>query len=210
MVQGLRRWLLDDYLSRKITRNIPNLKTKKEETIMKKNKMIITILGCMVFFLIVALLLVPAAQAEEKSLKYRIINRTTKMEWLPVPDVEKHVVGVVERRGVGIFEGAIFEKGETAAQTVMVTFDVIKGKGSIQGYVLWTFKDGSTFIVKIQGTKTPATNEGTGVFIKGTGRFEGIKGKLSFKGKYITPYTKDKTKGDAIIDATGTYTLPKK
>ncbi len=175
---------------------------------MRKSKM--TILGCIGIFLIAALILVPAAQAGEKPIKYRIINRTTKMEWLPVPDVEKHVVGVVERRGVGIFEGAIFEKGETAAQTVMVTFDVIKGKGSIQGYVLWTFKDGSTFIGKIQGTKTPATNEGTAELFKGTGRFEGIKGEVSFKGKYITPYTKDTTKGDAIIDVTGTYTLPKK
>jgi hypothetical protein len=75
---------------------------------------------------------------------------------------------------------------------------------------LYTFKDGSTFIGKIQGTKTPETVKGTGVFLKGTGRFEGIKGKMSFKGKYITPYTKDKTKGDAIIDVTGTYTLSKK
>ena len=177
---------------------------------MKKSKMTITILGCIGIFLITALVLVPAAQAGEKPFKYQIINRTSKMEYVLVPDVKGHVVGVVERRGVGIFEGAIFEKGETAAQTVMVTFDLIKGKGSIQGYVLWTFKDGSTFIGTIQGTKTPATNKGTGVLFKGTGRFEGIKGKVSFKGKYITPYTKDTTKGDAIIDVTGTYTLPKK
>ena len=177
---------------------------------MRKIKIKTTILGCIGIFLIAAFLQVPAAQAGKKSIKYRIINRTSKMEYVLVPDVKGHVVGVVERRGVGIFEGEIFEKGETAAQTVMVTFDLIKGKGSLEGYVLWTFKDGSTFIGKIQGTKTPATNEGTAEFIKGTGRFEGIKGKLSWKGKYITPYTKDTTKGDAIIDVTGTYTLPKK
>jgi len=201
---------VDDFLSRKITSNIPNLKTKKEETIMRKSKMKIAILGCIGVFLIATLILVPAAQAGEVTVKYQIINRTSKMEYVLVPDVKGHVVGVLERRGVGIFEGADFEKGETAAQKAMVTFDLIKGKGSLQGYVLWTFKDGSTFICSIQGTKTRATNKGTAIFIKGTGRFEGIKGKTSWSGKYITPYTKDETKGDAIIDATGTYTLPKK
>jgi hypothetical protein len=31
------------------------------------------------------------------------------MEWVPVPDVKGHVVGVVDKRGVGIFEkGEIF------------------------------------------------------------------------------------------------------
>jgi hypothetical protein len=51
---------------------------------------------------------------------------------------------------------------------------------------------------------------GKGKYIKGTGRFEGIKGKLSLTGRYITPITKDKTKGDNWTEVTGTYTLPKK
>ena len=178
---------------------------------MRKSKITITILSCIGIFLVTALILVPATQAGEKPLKYRVINYITKIERVLIPDVKGHAVGVLEKRGVGIFEGAIFKKGETAAQTVMVTFDVIKGKGgSIQGYVFYTFNDGSTFMGKIQGTKTPPTVKGTGVFIKGTGRFEGIEGKVSWKGKYITPYTKDKTKGETIIDVTGTYTLPKK
>jgi hypothetical protein len=29
-------------------------------------------------------------------------------------------------------------------------------------------------------------------------------------GKYVTPYTKDETKGDVVIDGTATYTVPKK
>jgi len=177
---------------------------------MRKSKMTITVWGCVCIFLIAALVIVPAAQAGGKPFKYRIINRTAKMEWGLVPDVEKHVVGVLERRGVGIFEGEIFEKDETAAQTAWVTFDLIKGVGSIQGYILWTFKDGSTYIGKIQGTKTLDTVKGTGEIFKGTGRFEGIKGRVSFSGKYVTRYTKDETKADAIMDATGTYTLPKK
>jgi hypothetical protein len=40
--------------------------------------------------------------------------------------------------------------------------------------------------------------------------YEGIKGKVSFSGKYVTPYTKDKTKGDMVVEVISTYTLPKK
>ena len=112
---------------------------------MRKSKITITILSCIGIFLVTALILVPATQAGEKPLKYRVINYITKIERVLIPDVKGHAVGVLEKRGVGIFEGAIFKKGETAAQTVMVTFDVIKGKGgSIQGYVFYT--DGSTFM----------------------------------------------------------------
>jgi hypothetical protein len=95
MAQDARRWSVDDFLSRKITRNIPNLKAKKEETIMRKSKMKITILGCVGVFLIAALILVPAKQAKaetqvESSLIFRIyvaysVDQTAVQAWLPSP-----------------------------------------------------------------------------------------------------------------------------
>ena len=179
---------------------------------MRKSKMKITILGCISVFLIAALILVPAAQAGEKTVKYKCANSIIKLEVCPVPDVKGHAVGVIEKRGV-----AIFENGETAAYHTRLTFDSIKGQGgSFWGYCDYTFADGSTRILKYQGTITLPPGEklrsfkGEGKYIKGTGRFEGIEGKVSFKGKYITPYTKDKTKGDTVIEVTSTHTLPKK
>ena len=172
----------------------------------------ITILGCIGVFLISALILVPAAQAGEKTVKYKIVSSTTKIEVVPVPDVKGHAVGLLEKRGV-----AIYENDEIAAYHTRVTFDSIKGQGGLfWGYSDYTFADGSTKISKYQGTTTLPPGEklrsfkGEGIYIKGTGRFEGIKGKLSFAGKYITPYTKDKTKGDVVLEVTSTYTLPKK
>jgi len=47
-----------------------------------------------------------------------------------------------------------------------------------------------------------------GEYIKGTGKFEGITGSVSFEGKYITPFDKE-TKEDQILNAKGTFTLPK-
>ena len=176
---------------------------------MKKNKMIITILGCMVFFIIVALLLVPAAQAGEKTVKYKTVAPVTKMEFIPIPDMEGHLIGVLERRGV-----AIYENGETAAYHAMITFDSSKAQGgSWEGYGDLSFADGSMTITKNQGNilaGEPRLVKGTGKYIKGTGRFEGIKGELSFDCKWATPYTKDATKGDLVCDVTSTYTLPKK
>jgi len=179
---------------------------------MRKNKMKITILGCISVFLIAALMLVPATQAGEKTMKYKIVSSITKLEKCPVPDVKGHAVGLLEKRGV-----AIYENGETAAYHTRLTFDSIKGQGGpFWGYCDYTFADGSTRILKYQGTITLPPGEklrsfkGEGKYIKGTGRFEGIEGKVSFKGKYITPYTKDKTKGDTVIEGTSTHTLPKK
>lgn len=177
---------------------------------MKKNKMTFAILGCIGVFLIAALILVPAAKAGEITSKHKIAAPITKMEVIPVPDVEGHVIGVLERRGV-----AIYENGETAAYHSRLTFDSIKGgETSYSGYCDITFADGAITMTKFQGT-VPVVGgkkiiKGTGDYIKGTGQFEGIKGKVSFAGHYVTPYTKDETKGDAVLEVTSTYTLPKK
>lgn len=40
--------------------------------------------------------------AEES--KFRVTHYLTNVEYIPVPDVDKHVVGTYERRGVAVFE----------------------------------------------------------------------------------------------------------
>jgi len=174
-------------------------------TIIKRNWGIIGIL------LIAALLLLPATQAKAKTVKYKIIAPLTRVEWIAVPDVEKHMLILYERRGV-----AIFENGENAAYHTRGTADTIEGLGTFRGYSNILYEDGSTTMFEYTGTLTLAPGEklstikGEAKYIKGTGRFEGIKGEASFIGKYVTPYTKDETKGDAVIDVTSTYTVPSK
>jgi len=176
---------------------------------MRKSKIKIAILGCIGIFLIAALVLLPATQAKAETMKYNYTSQITKLEYVLFPDVKGHIVGVFERRGVAIFEN------EVAAVDLRGTLDFIKGKGPWEGYTITTFKDGSTFTVKFQGATTSAPDgtkllKGKGKYIKGTGRFEGIKGEVSLNGRFITPLTKDKTKGDNWVEVTGTYTLPKK
>lgn len=174
-------------------------------TMIKRNWGIIRIL------LIAVWLVVSCTPAGAETVKYKVTTQITKWELVPVPDVEGHAVGVFERRGVCIFEN------EVGTVLVVGTLDMIKKEEvSFQGYSETTWEDGSTTIHKYKGTLTSALGEKLrsykveGEYIKGTGRFEGIKGKISFTGREITPYTKDETKGDAIMDVTATYTLPSK
>ena len=176
---------------------------------MKKNKMTIAILCCICISLFAALMIVPAAQAGEKAVKYKVVAPITKIDFIPIPDMKGHIVGALERRGV-----AIYENGETAAYHAMIIFDSSKKQdGTWEGYAELSFADGSMTITKSKGTTIrgkPSLVKGTGKYIKGTGRFEGIQGECSFNCKYVTPYTKDTTKGDLVCDVTSTYTLPKK
>ena len=180
---------------------------------MRKRKVRITVLGAVSIFIIAAWLLVSAIQAEAKTVKakHKVFGYITKVELITVPDVEEHVIILFERRGA-----AIFESGETAAYHTRGTTDSIKGHGKFHGYSDYLFKDGSTIIDEYTGTITLPPGEklhsleGEAKYIKGTGRFEGIKGTASLSGKYVAPYTKDTTKGEYVLDVTENYTLPSK
>ena len=76
-------------------------------------------------------------------------------------------------------------------------------------YTSFLFLSKYKLTVEIPAGKKLPTLKGKGEYIKGTGRFEGIKGTLSLNGYYVTPYGKE-TKGDLVVNVTGTYTLPSK
>ena len=151
---------------------------------------------------------VTQAMAETKTVKYKATSYVTKAEFMPVFDEKGHVIGMLERRGV-----AVFETGEVAAYLMRATFDLIKRQGPVQGYSQVTYKDGSTTVYKWQSNLSLPPEwklgfvEGKGEYIIGTGRFKGIKGTVSWTGRYITLPGKE-TKGDMYKEVTSTYTLP--
>jgi hypothetical protein len=145
-------------------------------------------------------------QAGAETVKSRTSLYLVYLEVLPVGDEEGHIVGTFSRKGL-----SFYENGEVATYTNWGTLDFIRGNGAFQGYSLLTFQDGSTQTVKWRGTAEASVYKLTGEYIKGTKRFEGIKGTFSGTGKALTPYSKEKgTFGDFFIDITGTYTLPSK
>jgi len=145
-----------------------------------------------------------AIQVGAETMNYKVYNSVIKVERVPISDVQEHTVGFEMRKGI-----SVFENGEVATHTSVSTSDLINMSGPFTMYVTINFQDGSTIVYKSQGTRGGQGSGFTSEILKGTGRFEGIKGTQSGKVKYLPVETGEagpKTYGEATI----TYTLPKK
>ena len=149
-------------------------------------------------------------QAGAETLNFKSYTWVTRGEIVPIGDVEGHHVTLIMR---GTFY--VFENGELATGDTVTTSDLTKGSGSFRGYTTIKFGDGSTIMVKTQGTLggTAAgalgSSGATSEIIKGAGRFEGIKGTMSTKTKYL-PVEKGEVAPKGYGEGTITYTLPGK
>ncbi len=148
-------------------------------------------------------------QAGAETLKCRTATTSTKVESIPVTDEEGHILGLQIMEGL-----AFFENGEIAKLRTHNIFDTIPRKGAqVIAYAIYTFEDGSTIVARNQRLMV-ADKSGTfsakvtGELIKGTGRFEGIKGTVSGASKNF-PASKGEASRNAS-DITFTYTLPTK
>ena len=150
-------------------------------------------------------------RAEAETLRVKVTSYSTQVEVIQVGDTEGHILMPHTRRGL-----AFFENGDVATYTFWGTADLIKGKGTADGYTMFTFEDGSAIVYKVKaawepGSRGLAVGKGTGEFIKGTGRYEGIKGGLTWSGRGYTDSSKEKgTFGDFVLDVIATYTLLQK
>ena len=153
----------------------------------------------------VMVLLVPTTQAADE-VAGRVVYHTQKVEMMEAGDVSGHIVGVVQQSGLTFYTKGP-ASGQIATRVMNTYYDVVKWKGSYTTYIVDTFQDGSTLMYKAGGTITPIDSgnrtafEGTYEITGGAGRFEGMKGKGSFKGERIGS---PKTGGDSYADFTGT------
>ncbi len=145
-----------------------------------------------------------AIQAGADTLKGRAVFTVTKDERIPVGFEEGHALGLQIWEGLGFFENGEIGK----ARSYGVWDGSPKGVQMI-GYTVFTFDDGSTIVTRGQRIIGEGeSSRSTGEIIKGTGRFEGIKGTVSATGKDFPA-----SGGEAwrsINDFTLTYTLPTK
>ncbi len=167
---------------------------------MATKKSMWALLGILVVF---AWILGSPIQAGAETMKGRGAATVTKDESIPVSDEEGHSLHLQIMEGV-----SFFENGEIAKTRSHVLNDTIPGKGAQAiGYTIVTFEDGSTIVVRFQQL-WDLSYKATAELIKGTGRFEGIKGTSSSTGKTFPP-----SKGEAMrvtSDFTWSYTLPTK
>jgi len=151
-----------------------------------------------------ALVLGSAIYVGAETLSYKLYTWVIKSETVPIGDVEGHTVALTVR---GSFY--VFENGEVATGYAVVSGDRIGGTNKFSQYTTVTFPDGSTIIRRDQGTTGGGTGGFTSEIIKGTGRFEGIKGTHAAKLKYL-PIEKWEAGPKGIGEGTFTYTLPSK
>jgi len=114
-----------------------------------------------------------------------------------VPDVEGHAVNFIEAKGM-----SFTEKWGACLLVMVAVQDYTKGVGPYLGYIHYTYRDGSTISIKIEGKGKPGEKgEGSWSYIKGTGRFEGIQGGGTGQYWVLGP-------GQWYTDSEGEYTLP--
>ena len=147
----------------------------------------------------------PNALSEEKG-KWasRVVWFAPGFESASVPDVEGHTIYLIKAKGI-----SFGEKWGPALAIMSGAGDFTKGVGPHEVYAHLTFPDGSTITTKAKGVQTGAGTgitgggggEGTWTFVKGTGKFEGIKGGGTYKYSVVGP-------GQWYVDNEGEYTLP--
>lgn len=159
---------------------------------------------CLAMLLPVTVLLVPATQAADE-VAGRVTFHTQKAETMEVGDVPGHIMGISQSPGLAFYTKGP-DAGKTATRIGTACFDVVNGKGTLTGYTVNTFEDGSTLVYTISGTITSvdggkkAAQEGTN-YVTGTGRYKGTKMKCTYKGERIGSI---KTGGDGYADFTCT------
>lgn len=117
-----------------------------------------------------------------------------KQEVLPAGDADSHILILAEARGPNRSTGRdVYMDG---ADTFNREFaDLVQGSGTHSGYVTFT-KNGESTVTRWNGQVRTAlsaegnpvtTIEGTWTKVKGTGRYEGVTGSGTYKGRVISP-----------------------
>jgi hypothetical protein len=174
---------------------------KSEETIMTTKKSIWVLFGVLA---ISGWCLGSSIQAGAETMNYKFYTWAIKAEEVPIDDIEGHQVFVQTRGAL-----YVFENGEVATVNACVSGDMIKMKGPFMQYVTIKFQDNSMIIIKSEGKFGGTAGDWKSEIIKGSGRFEGIKGTQSAKAKYF-PVEKGDAGPRGYGEGTLTYTLPSK
>ncbi len=140
--------------------------------------------SCLAAIAAVALSCAGSARANEV-LSFHFVTDASSVQSLEVGDTVGHVLRLSSRSGI-----AIFPDGSVGASQFSATNDYVKGAGSYLAYCNITLGDGSVLWFRVAGSAkveqaTTRFPEAPVTVLRGTGRFEGVRGEGSFKGQLM-------------------------
>ena len=123
-----------------------------------------------------------------ETFKLRTAKHAIKWEQIEVGDEKGHFIFAVEAKGiVSNMDGKSFGDGCALRFVGLTDFNAETGVGSGHGYEETTDKDGDKYYVKWEGKATEGGWKGTYTILKGSGKYEGIKGKGTFSAAFVGP-----------------------
>ena len=134
----------------------------------------------------------------------RYVVEKAEFKVVKIGDVDGHVVGSFHETGV--FFGLGGDEKEISTSFSGGTFNLVNQVGSVRGFTVNVFKDGSTLISQQEGNSKLDENkkqylEGTYQCILGTGRWKGIECEGTWK-------ESREANGMGVGEWSGTLTLP--
>jgi hypothetical protein len=181
-------WICRGNNSQSIFQKLTNKRRKK----MKTKSLRKTAAQAVILVLIFSLGMVAASAQEKHRIAGKQTLAFTKQERIMIGDNDGHLLSLAEAIGVNQSTGPIeFMDGAQAIN--IVSSDLVNFAGPIHGYSI-SKKGNDSFYAKIEGKLTTTisadgspltTIEATLTWIKGTGKYEGVKGGGTAKGRYI-------------------------
>jgi hypothetical protein len=160
--------------------------------------------------LVFAIGVLPSSAQERMKIAGKMTLNQPTRQAMEIGDTPGHEIALGQAQGINISTGE--HKFMDSAQVVNMAFDdLTQGNGPEQGYVRLAQK-ADTVIIKWQGQigttlaadKTQKTTfQGAWYTTKGTGQFQNIQAKGSYKGEFVS-------KTEYTVDWEGEYLLLKK
>ena len=133
------------------------------------------------------IVLVGDGLAGEK-IKVRTANYRVKVETINVPGEEGHILMIYETKGISIvLQGPESFDGNTVWAGGVIDMNQKTGVGSLHGYTERTDRDGHKTLYSFEGKLGKVKASGTAVIVRGTGKYEGIKGKATWDSYAVAP-----------------------
>ncbi len=160
---------------------------------------IISAITIIIFIFTIAI--VNCALAGEK-IKYKSHGAIFNDNWeqIEVGDEKGHVLAVYKSKAIYFNESTGKKSVGFSVNTMDINFKT--GQGFVQGYGITTDKDGDKMIRSHKGKPAGKGHwKGTFVYVKGTGKFEGITGGGTWNSYSLS-------KGQSYNEVEGEYQLP--